>query len=206
MPSFDLRIYALHGVFWLAFAAGDIAARFRSRQSPSALPRDAVAAPHAGEAPLRASNSALLVGVHTVAFALMYTGVGHAVFGAQMPDVPPVLRGVGALVIIAGGVLVGWARMAFASWRLRAQIDAGHRLATGGPFRWIRHPIYAGIDLLAVGTALWIPLPLTWIGALVMAVGGELRARAEEPLLERAFGDVYREYRRRTSRFIPGIY
>jgi protein-S-isoprenylcysteine O-methyltransferase Ste14 len=39
-----------------------------------------------------------------------------------------------------------------------------------------------------------------------MAIGGTLRARAEEPLLERMFGEQYREYRSRTWRFVPGIY
>ena len=195
-----------HGVFWLAFATGDLIARFRSRRAPSASATPAVAALDVGQAPLRAPKSALFVGVHTIAFALMYTGMRHAVMDARMPEQARALRGAGTLLIVAGGVLAGWARLAFASWRLRAQIDPGHRLATGGPFRWIRHPIYAGIDLLAVGTALWIPTPLTWFGALVMVVGGELRARAEEPLLERAFGDVYLEYRGRTSRFIPGVY
>ena len=99
-----------------------------------------------------------------------------------------------------------WARLAFASWRFRAQIDPGHRLATGGPFRFIRHPIYAGLDLLAIGTALWIPTPLVCLGTLLMAVAGDLRARAEELLLESAFGNMFREYRLRTRRFIPGLY
>ena len=66
--------------------------------------------------------------------------------------------------------------------------------------------IYAGLDLLALGSALWIPTTLTILAVPVMALAGELRARAEEPLLERAFGDTYRDYRRRTKRFIPGVY
>ena len=78
-----------------------------------------------------------------------------------------------------------WARLSFASWRFRAQIDSGHQLATGGPFRFVRHPTYAGLDLLAFGTALWIPTPVVWLGTLVMAVVGDLRACAEELLLAR---------------------
>ena len=143
-----------------------------------------------------------------VAFALMYAGIGDVVFGGRMPAssaLPP--RSVaGALMILTGGALVGWARLAFASWRFRARLDAGHQLATGGPFRLVRHPIYVGLDLLAIGTALWMPTTLTILGALAMSFGGDLRARAEEPLLERAFGDRYRDYRRRTARFIPGVY
>jgi len=203
MTRFDFRIYGAHAIFWLAFAAGHLVARYRSRR-PAQMP--APVAEASGPAALRAPRAGLLVGVHMAAFALMYAGIGHAVFDGHMPAVPTPMRDAGALVILAGGALLAWARLAFASWRFRAELDPGHQLATAGPFRWVRHPIYAGLDLLALGTALWIPTPLTLFGAVGMAVGGELRARAEEPLLEQAFGDAFREYRRRTRRFIPRIY
>src|SRR5262249_27219726 len=144
----------------------------------------------------RAPRANLLIGVHMVAFALLYTGVERAVFRVGMPAARPFLSVAGALVILGGGAPMCWARLAFASWRFRAQIDSGHQLATGGPFRFVRHPLYAGLDLLGLGMALWIPTPLVWLGALLMTVAGELRARAEEVLLERVFGDTYREYRR----------
>ena len=203
--SFDLRIYALHGVFWLAFALGDLGARYRNRTAPDTL---GTPVKPDGQPPLEAPRAGLLVAVHMVAFALMYAGIGQAVFGGRVSassGLPP-LRVAGTLVILIGAVVVGWARLAFASWRFRARLDAGHQLATGGPFRLVRHPIYAGLDLLALGSALWAPMTLTILGAIAMVLGGELRARAEEPLLEHAFGDSYRDYRRRTKRFIPGVY
>ena len=203
MRQFDLRIYLAHAVFWLAFAGGHLAARFRLRRmAGSAAP----SVDTSGGAPLRAPRARLLIGIHMVAFALLYTGIERAVFRVGMPATPPFLRLAGALLILLGGALMCWARVAFASWRFRAQIDSGHQLATGGPFRLVRHPIYAGLDLLAFGTGLWVPTPLVWLGALLMAVAGDVRARAEEVLLERAFGDKYREYRSRTRRFIPGLY
>lgn len=201
MPPFDLRIYALHGVFWLAFALGDIGARIRSRRATPAHPSGT------DRPPLEAPRAGLLVAVHMVAFALMYAGIGQAVFGGRTIVSPTrELRIAGALVILAGGILVGWARLAFTSWRFRARLDVGHQLATGGPFRFVRHPIYAGLDLLALGSALWAPTMLTILGVLTMGLGGDLRARAEEPLLAQAFGDTYGDYRRRTKRFIPGVY
>ena len=207
MLSFDVRVYAMHGLFWLAFALGDLGARYRTGRVSTAPPIPA-AADDADRPPLEAPHARLLVAVHMLAFALMYAGIGQAVFGgrAMMSLMPRPLQVAGALVILAGGVLVGLARLAFSSWRFRARLDAGHQLATGGPFRFVRHPIYAGLDLLAIGSALWMPTTLTILGALTMALGGELRARAEEPLLKHAFGDAYREYRRRTKRFIPGLY
>lgn len=201
---FPLRIYAAHAAFWLAFAAGDLGARRRARRAPPAAAASDAAA--LGGAPLQAPRARLLIAVHMLAFALMYAGIPRAVFGRGMPAVPWALRAVGALLILAGGALAGWARLAFASWRFRARLDPGHQLATGGPFRIVRHPIYAALDLLALGTALWIPTPPVALAVLAMVLGGELRARAEEPLLERAFGEEFRAYRRRTSRFLPGIY
>jgi protein-S-isoprenylcysteine O-methyltransferase Ste14 len=207
MPLLDLRIYALHGVFWLAFALGDLGARYRSRRVAD------VAASVAGtsdtdRAPIEAPRAGLLVAVHMLAFALMYAGIGQAVFGRRIPVFPTLqsLRIAGTLVILAGGILVCWARLVFASWRFRARLDAGHQLATGGPFGLVRHPIYTGLDLLALGTALWMPTTLTIVAVFAMVLGGDLRARAEEPLLEQAFGDSYRAYRRHTKRFIPGLY
>jgi protein-S-isoprenylcysteine O-methyltransferase Ste14 len=118
----------------------------------------------------------------------------------------PLQRAIGAAIILFGAILIYLARAAFASWRFRAQIEPGHELATTGPFRLIRHPLYAGLDLLALGTAIWIPTVLAWLGAALMVLAGDLRARAEEPLLERAFGDTYRIYQRRSWRFLPGVY
>ena len=203
MRHFDLRIYVAHAVFWFSFAAGHLTARYKSRRAAGT---SAPSVNASGDTSLRAPRARILIGVHMVAFALLYTGIERAVFRVGLPAVPPFLRLAGTLLIILGGALMCWARLAFASWRFRAQIDSGHQLATGGPFRFVRHPIYAGLDLLAFGTALWIPTPLVWLGTLVMAVVGDLRARAEELLLERAFGDTYREDPYRTSRFIPGLY
>ena len=70
----------------------------------------------------------------------------------------------------------------------------------------VRHPIYMGLNLLALGTAVWAPTAIVWVGFLLMVVGSDLRARAEEALLTKAFGPSYREYMTRTRRFVPGIY
>ena len=99
-----------------------------------------------------------------------------------------------------------WALVYFRSWRFRATLDKGHQLATGGPFRILRHPIYMGLNLLALGSAIWIPTPVVWTAFVLMAIGSDLRARAEEPLLLKVFGSAYREYSARTRRFVPGIY
>jgi len=113
---------------------------------------------------------------------------------------------VGALLIAYGAALAVWAVLHFASWRFRAKLGEGHQLATGGPFRFIRNPIYLGLNFLALGTAVWLPSLLLWIACLLMFAGSDIRARAEEGVLKLRFGAEYMTYQARTRRFIPGIY
>lgn len=202
-----MAVYAAHILFWLVFAAANVYARRRPGASPApAAGVGGTSASSAGE-PLRAKNASLLVAVHMMAFGVMYFGVGKTVLSRAVPFDPPAARVAASVAIIAlGAALAFWARVSFASWRIRAQLDAGHQLATGGPFAVIRNPIYTALDLLALGTAIWVNSAAVWIAVVLMVLGSELRARAEEPLLERAFGDEYRDYRRRTKRFVPGVY
>jgi protein-S-isoprenylcysteine O-methyltransferase Ste14 len=140
------------------------------------------------------------------AFGVMYFGLGQAVIPSRVPEWFPGQRLVGASVIVSGAALMSWALVYFRSWRFRAKLDQGHQLATGGPFRLMRHPIYMGLNLLALGTAIWVPTAIVWVGFALMVLGSDLRARAEEKLLEQSFGEPYRSYLARTQRFVPGIY
>ena len=200
-----MGIYVAHIVFWLVFAAANAYAR-RRYPAPAGAPDTATPTPREGDT-LRARNASLLVWLHAFAFAVLFYGVGRAVWNRNVPFDPPAWRvAAGVAVIAVGAALAFWARVSFASWRVRAQLDAGHQLATGGPFALIRNPIYQAMNLLGLGTAIWVNNAGAWTGVVLMVICGALRAHAEEPLLEQAFGDVYREYRRRTWRFVPGIY
>ncbi len=85
-------------------------------------------------------------------------------------------------------------------------IQEGHRLQTGGLYRYIRHPSYAGMLLYLIGFVLVFRC---WVGLLlVAAVLAVLVARmdAEEALLESEFGEEYTSHRRRTWRLVPWVY
>jgi protein-S-isoprenylcysteine O-methyltransferase Ste14 len=115
-------------------------------------------------------------------------------------------RVVGAGLIGLAIVLVAWALTFLRSWRIRAKLEPGHQLTTDGPFRFLRHPIYMALNLLALGTALWVPTVTVWTAFILVVIGSTLRARAEEAILVRAFGAAYTDYGARTRRFIPGLY
>ena len=80
------------------------------------------------------------------------------------------------------------------------------RIITTGPYRLVRHPIYLGLALLAMGEALafvsWIAVlnVLCWIIPTFA-----WRAHAEETLLRRTFGESYGLYRKHTKMIIPRL-
>jgi protein-S-isoprenylcysteine O-methyltransferase Ste14 len=109
--------------------------------------------------------------------------------------------------LMAGGLgLMGWAYVVFRSFRLLAKVEAGHELCEAGPFAWLRHPIYCGINLFYLGTFCLVPHRWLLLQVVANAIGFDVRARHEERVLTRAFGDQYRRYMTRTRRFIPGLY
>jgi protein-S-isoprenylcysteine O-methyltransferase Ste14 len=89
-------------------------------------------------------------------------------------------------------------------WRLDAGLSSDHRLVTTGPYRFVRHPIYASIFSLLLGTGFLIsPFPLLALAAVVCIAGIEIRVRIEESLLESRFGESFLEYRRNAPAYIP---
>ncbi len=110
-----------------------------------------------------------------------------------------------ALQIAAVGLMI-WARAAFGlrSFHPGANPTAGG-LVTTGPYRYIRHPIYASICLFcAAGLAPNFNIPALGFFGVVIA-GALIRIMCEERLLVRQYPE-YKEYSGKTSRIIPGIY
>jgi protein-S-isoprenylcysteine O-methyltransferase Ste14 len=111
----------------------------------------------------------------------------------------------GSLLAVAGAALVLRSRAALGpAWSFVPKADQGTGLVTTGPYRLVRHPIYLGLALLAMGAALAFG---SW-PALVIVPSGIVpafawRARAEEKLLSRTFGERYAVYRQRTKMIIP---
>jgi protein-S-isoprenylcysteine O-methyltransferase Ste14 len=111
----------------------------------------------------------------------------------------------GCLLALAGAALVLRSRAELGpAWSFVPKADEGTGLVTTGPYRVVRHPIYLGLALLAMGEALAFG---SW-PALVIVLSGIVptfawRARAEEKLLNRTFGQRYAVYRQRTKMIVP---
>lgn len=114
---------------------------------------------------------------------------------------------IGALVYFPGMAFVLWGRLAlgdlyFVSTGFGAQLFAGHRLVTGGPFAIVRHPMYFGIALAVTG-GIFLFQTWTMVLLLVMPLGMARRARIEERALAAEFGPQWQEYCQRVPAFFP---
>jgi protein-S-isoprenylcysteine O-methyltransferase Ste14 len=88
-------------------------------------------------------------------------------------------------------------------WSARVEVKVDHQLIRSGPYAWVRHPIYTGMLLAGVGTAVFVG---EWRAALAIGfaiAGFTLKARKEESLMSAEFGELYEEYRRGTGFLIP---
>jgi len=117
-----------------------------------------------------------------------------------------VLRWAAALVAVACLLLTVrcWVRMG-EHWRMDIAVDTKAELITDGPFRRIRHPIYAYQAGLMAGSAVVLPAPPMLVLALVHLVLVNVKARNEERHLLASHGDAYARYVLRTGRFVPRL-
>lgn len=141
----------------------------------------------------------------------LLVGAQFALLAAWIVTGPLVAsHAVGILLQVTGLALAGWAFVVMIAAQRRlfriAPDPSGHtQLVTWGPYRWVRHPMYAAI-LLVVGPA-WLGIPPDWrlVGFGSLAAVLVTKLRHEERLLAGHF-DGYAAYCRTSRRLVPGVY
>jgi protein-S-isoprenylcysteine O-methyltransferase Ste14 len=140
---------------------------------------------------------------------LAFVIIGYVLVRVFRPDAlvinSPVLRVVGAVLFVAGLALAVWARIFLGrNWGMPMSVKAEPELVTSGPYRLVRHPIYSGILLATIGTAL--ATNLYWL-ALFLLMGSYFiySATVEERLMTTSFPDVYPAYKAKTKMLIPFV-
>jgi protein-S-isoprenylcysteine O-methyltransferase Ste14 len=125
--------------------------------------------------------------------------------GGSLAVHSPVLGAIGAAVLASGLVLAVWARIHLGrNWGMPMTQRAEPELVTSGPYRFVRHPIYSGLLLGLVGTALATDL----LGLILVVVVGAYFyycASVEEENLVATFPSAYPAYRTATKMLIPFV-
>jgi len=105
-------------------------------------------------------------------------------------------RDIGAALIVTGiGGIVAARWQLGRSFAIRAK---ARQLVTQGIYSKIRNPIYVFGAVFLAGFVLVIRRPILWLLLVAVVIMQTVRARREARVLEAAFGDAYREYRRKT--------
>ena len=127
---------------------------------------------------------------------------------SSSPEFPLWLMVIGFILISSGYAFALWAMAEnrFFSSVVRIQTDRGHEVCDSGPYRFVRHPGYAGNILPPFGIALALGSLWTLIPAAVALIITLLRTALEDQTLQEELSG-YRGYARRVRyRLIPGIY
>ncbi len=109
------------------------------------------------------------------------------------------------LVLTAAGVAISiWARVSLGTnWSGVVTLKDNHELIRKGPYRRVRHPIYTGLLLGMIGTAMIKGHLRGWLGFLIVLAAYYFKARREEGFLRQEFGEGFEEHSRRTGMFLP---
>jgi protein-S-isoprenylcysteine O-methyltransferase Ste14 len=125
---------------------------------------------------------------------------GHSI------NTDPWRAGIGLVLFALGLAFAIWARVHIGrNWGTPMTQKDEPELVTSGPYRLVRHPIYSGILIAGVGSA----VALTWLGLIVVALAGVYflySATVEERYLTGKFPDTYPVYKRSTKMLVPFVF
>lgn len=192
-------VYALVGIFGFVLSRVLVA-----RRNPDLIAERARYLQHADAKPWDRQLS-LLLGVGGALIPLV-AGLDARFDGTGVFSLAAIL--VSLLGIVAGYVLGSYALIEnrFFSGMVRIQTDRGHQVVSSGPYRWIRHPGYAGALLTYLATPIFLESAWTFLPVLFTAIVLVVRTILEDRTLHEELPG-YREYAQRVHyRLLPGVW
>jgi protein-S-isoprenylcysteine O-methyltransferase Ste14 len=112
------------------------------------------------------------------------------------------------VIILAGNVLASYALLVnrFFSFIVRIQTERGHQVVSSGPYRWMRHPVYAGALLIYLATPVFLDSRWAFPPAAFLLVVLAVRTALEDSVLKDELSG-YREYAGQVRyRLLPGAW
>ncbi|HEY1792573.1 MAG TPA: isoprenylcysteine carboxylmethyltransferase family protein [Opitutaceae bacterium] len=150
----------------------------------------------------------LLVAELVVVFALLCSprlGVGW--LGRRIVPRTESLFTAGAALLLAGLAFTAWARVCLGrNWSGQVTLKQGHRLIRRGPYALVRHPIYTGLLLAFLGTAVALDEYRGLLAVLIALQSFVRKYRLEERWLTEEFGGEYERYKREVKALVPGVF
>jgi protein-S-isoprenylcysteine O-methyltransferase Ste14 len=144
--------------------------------------------------------------VLTVIGVIMMTAPAHGYEGSlRLWHVSWMVGWLCAVVVIAGIAIAWWARLYLGRlWSARVTKKADHQVVESGPYAFVRHPIYTGLLLSLLATAIAKGTMLGVGGFIVLVIGTYFKARLEERWLATELDvDAYNRYRQRVPMLLP---
>ncbi|MCP1752029.1 methyltransferase family protein [Bradyrhizobium elkanii] len=146
-----------------------------------------------------------------LAFVALVQLVGLEILPMDLgPRASMIVRGSGVATAIFASIGMTW------PWFLRKHSWGGpltlpddipgHFLATSGPYRYVRHPVYASMILGFVAIELAVASCLVFVIAPLFTIHAIVVAKQEECDLEATYGDEFRAYKERSWRLVPFVY
>jgi protein-S-isoprenylcysteine O-methyltransferase Ste14 len=129
-----------------------------------------------------------------VAVAAVQIAWSGSVTGGKLPGA--VLVSLGTAAVIVAQVQMG------AAWRVGLRAGDAPLFVQGGLFRFSRNPIFLGMILLAIGTALIAGSVWSWAAAAAFALACHIQVMLEERHLQDSFGEKYTKFRHSVPRWL----
>jgi protein-S-isoprenylcysteine O-methyltransferase Ste14 len=144
--------------------------------------------------------------IRAVVVLLAVAMIRFGVFRGHGLNTEPWRAGLGLVLFALGLAFAIWARVHIGrNWGTPMTEKDDPELVTSGPYRLVRHPIYSGILVAGVGTA--VALSWLWLIAVVLAGGYFVySATVEERNMLEHFPGTYPAYRRATKMFLPFVF
>jgi protein-S-isoprenylcysteine O-methyltransferase Ste14 len=116
----------------------------------------------------------------------------------------PWIEALGIALTVAGMAFAIWARAYLGgNWSSNVTVKVDHQLVRTGPYRWVRHPIYSGLIMATIGTALNRGQVRGLAAVVLLWVGFTIKSRIEERFMAATFGPEYEQYKGSTGAMVP---